>query len=378
MRTKLLLIPLLAALGTNVSCVQTECGDGTIEQDGVCVASGLNKDKPICGPFTELHGDRCEPIYAPTQCDPMTSEPNVDPITGITTCKGTGGGGCGSPLSCPAPGGTKMTICGQLYDIETRDLPFSTGPTATGLRCDNMAPASSGPCALTLLAFDALKYGNNQADPAANVTPSSDNIYIDDCGRFKVSNIETNGTGPFIGIGVTEAGKLPQRPLDQLTVTATTGFAVGKKVGGAVERQEGFIAKPSTITSWQNSGGPPLSGGIYVGLFRKTKTGTEPQPGVKFTKSPVGAIPSQDYYFKDASSSTSTMIDINQMVTGMNGNGLLTGTSVNDATAYSGTGGIVSTHCTWENHAAANLANIVIFQIYRKADVPLDNTPCDE
>ena len=376
MRNKLLLLTLLAALGANVSCVQTECGDGTIEQDGVCVASDTNKDKPICGPFTELHGDRCEPIYTPTQCDPQTSEPNVDPITGITTCVGTGTAGCGQPVSCPAPGGTKMTICGQLYDIETRDARFAG--EGTGARCDNAAPTSTGPCALTILAFDALKYGMNQQDPSANVTPGSADIYIDDCGRFKVSNIETNGTGPFIGLGFTEAMKAPQRPLDQLTVTATTGFAVTKKVGGAVERQEGFIAKPSTIKSWQDSMGPPLSGGIYVGLFRKTKTGTEPQPGVKFTKSPVGPIPSQDYYFKDASSSTSTMIDINQMVTGMNGNGLLTGTSVNDATAYSGTGGITSTHCTWENHAAANLANIVFFQIYRKADVPLDNTPCDE
>jgi hypothetical protein len=376
MRNKLILIPLLAALGTNVSCVQTECGDGTIERDGVCVASDINNDKPICGPFTELHGDRCEPVYAPTQCDPQTSEPNVDPITGITTCVGTGtGGGCGAPISCPAPGGTKMTICGQIYDFETRDAKFSS--EATGTRCDNMAPTSTGPCSLTMLAFDALKYGARQDDPAANVTPSSDNLYIDDCGRFKVSNIETNGTGPFIGVGFTEAGKLPQRPLDQLTVTATTGFAVSKKVGGTQERQEGFIVKPSTITSWQNNGGPPLSGGIYVGLFRKTKTGTEPQPGVKFTKNPVGLIPSQDYYFK-AAELTSSTIDTNQMATGANGNGLLTGTSVGDQLAYSGTGGITSAHCTWENHAAANLANIVFFQIYRKADVPLDNTPCDE
>ncbi len=376
MRNQLLFILLLAPLGANTSCVQTECGDGTIERDGTCVPATNNDSKAECGPFTELQGDRCVPIYTPTMCDPTTSEPQVDPMTGITTCIGTGGGGCGSPLACPAPGGTKMTICGQLYDFENGQ---KFAGEATGARCDATSPTTTGPCALQVLAFDALVYGKNQT--MGNITPTGSNdLYIDDCGRFRVANIETGTAGPFIGLGFTEAGKLPQRPVDQLTVTATTGFAIQRAPGKGVDKNEGFIVKPTTIMSWQNSGGPPLSGGIYVGIFRAHKLGSgnafDPQPGVKFTKS-NNLIPGQDYYFTPAATTNTTILTTSD-VTGMTGAGLLTGTSVDDATAYSGTGGITSANCTWENHAAANLANIVFFQIYRKADIPLSQTPCAE
>jgi hypothetical protein len=301
----------------------------------------------------------------------------VDPVTGITTCVGTGGGGCSSTFPCPQPAGsTKLTICGQLYDYENMS---KFAGDATGARCDSSSPSTTGPCALTVLAFDALVYGNDQTK--GNVTPTGpDDIYIDDCGRFRIANIETNGTGPFIGLGFTEAGKLPQRPLNQLSVTATTGVATLKPANRVVSKLEAYVAKPSTIMGWEN-GGPPLSGGIYVGVFKAHKAGTGDQnanqAGVKFTKS-GSLIQSQDYYFT-ANQATNTTIDTNAMVTGVNGSGLLTGTSVNEATAYSGTGGITDmAHCTWENHAAANLANIVFFQIYRKTDVPLQSDPCTE
>jgi hypothetical protein len=380
MRNHLLFITLLASLTANTSCVQTECGDGTIERDGQCVAANVNKDPADCGPFTKLQGDICVPELPPTECDPTTSMATIDPMTGVTICVGTGGGGCSATFACPQPvGSTKLTICGQLYDYENMS---KFAGDATGARCDSSSPSTTGPCALTVLAFDALVYGNDQTK--GNVTPTGpDDIYIDDCGRFRVSNIETNGTGPFIGLGFTEAGKLPQRPLDQLTVTATTGVATLKPSNRVVTKLEAYVAKPALIKGWQDSGGPPLSGGIYVGIFRqhKTPTGTgsqDPtQAGVKFTKN-NSPIMSQDYYFQ-AAQATNTTIDINATATGVNGSGFLTGTSVNDATAYSGTGGITdTTHCTWENHAAANLANIVFFQIYRKADVPLQADPCTE
>lgn len=380
MRNHLLFITLLASLSTNASCVQTECGDGTIERDGVCVAATATKDPTDCGPYTVPQGDICVPELPPTQCDPATSVATTDPDTGVVTCVGIATGGCTGTFPCPQPAGsTKLTICGQLYDYE--NMTKFAGD-AVGDRCDATAPTATGPCALTALAFDALVYGNDQTK--GNITPTGpDDVYIDDCGRFRISNIETNGTGPFIGVGFTEAGKLPQRPLNQLTVTATTGVATLKPANRVVTKLEAFIAKPSTIMGWESRGGPPLSGGIYVGMFRQHKIpmgqgGADPtQAGVKFTKS-GSLIPSQDYYFT-ANQTTNTTIDPAAMVTGVNGSGFLTGTSVNDATAYSATGGITDTaNCTWENHAAANLANVVFFQIYRKSDVPLNSTPCGE
>jgi hypothetical protein len=378
MRNHLLFITLLASLSANAGCVQTECGDGTIERDGKCEPANVNAPTADCGPYTKLQGNICVPELPPTECDPLTSMPSVDPMTGVVTCIGTGGGGCNAQLACPQPtGSTKLTICGQLYDFE--DMSKFSGD-ASGARCDSSAPTTSGPCALTALAFDALVYGNDQTK--GNVTPTGpDDVYIDDCGRFRIANIETNGTGPFIGLGFTEAGKLPQRPLNQLTVTATTGVATLKPANRVVTKLEAFIAKPSTIMGWESSGGPPLSGGIYVGIFKAHKAGVGDQnanqAGVKFTFN-NGLIQSQDYYFQ-ASQTTNTTIDPNAMATGVNGSGFLTGTNVNQATAYSGTGGITDTaNCTWENHAAANLANIVFFQIYRKSDVPLNPTPCGE
>ena len=285
-------------------------------------------------------------------------------------------GDCFSPLPCPQPTETsKLSICGWLYDFE--DGKKFMGD-ATGARCDPFMPTSGGPCALSVFAFDVISYGMSQTQ--GNITPTSSNdIYIDDCGRFRVTNIVTNGTGPFIGIGFTEAGKLPQRPLANLTVTATTAVATTKLSSRVVDRVEAWIAKPSMIESWQNSGGPPLSGGIYVGSFRAHTLGNgdrfAPQSGVTFTKPSTNT--GDDYYFT-ASQTTNTTIDASKFATGVNGTGLLTGASVNDTVAYSAQGGITSAHCRWEPHVAANLANIVFFQIFRKGDVPLDSTPCSE
>jgi hypothetical protein len=373
MRTHLLLITILASsLSAGSGCVQTECGEGTVERDGVCVTDGNDYKVPTCGPFTQLQGDRCVPVYQPTMCDPSSSEAQIDPDTGVVTCIGTG---TSQTLACPQPvGATKLTICGQLYDIES-GAKFAA-PDAECSKCDPTAPTTSGPCALAILAFDALKYGADQT--MGNITPGATDIYIDDCGRYRVSNIETNGTGPFIGLGFTEAGKLPQRPLDQLTVTATTGVATSKPSTRVVDKFEAWIVKPSTIMQWQNSGGPPLANGIYVGLFRAHKVGNgdqfAPQAGVTFTKN-NNLIPSQDYYFTATSTISTVDPSVGATATSINGAGLLTGTSVADATAYKGQGGL-GPHCAWEPHAAANLTNIVFFQIFRKSDVQFDPIPC--
>lgn len=369
MRTQLLVI-LLLACSTTSGCVQTECGDGTIERDGVCVTDGADFEKPTCGPFTQLQGDRCVPVNQPTMCDPTSTEANIDPVTGVVTCIGTGTGG--GALACPQPvGTTKLTICGQIYDIETGAKFEAPGDGCQ--KCDT--PTTSGPCALTILAFDALQYGMDQTKGNIPIAPTD--LHIDTCGRYRVANIETNGTGPFIGLGFTEAGKAPQRPLAELTVTATTGVATSKPSTRVVDKFEAWIAKPSTVMGWQSSGGPPLANGIYVALFKKHKLGNGPtdvpQPGATLTKS-GNTIPAQDYYFA-ATQTTVTTIDPAATATGANGIGFLTGTSVTDSLVYAGNGGL-GPNCRWEPHAAANLANIVFFQLFRKADVPLNPTPC--
>src|SRR5688572_9543955 len=97
------------ALVLATGCKETECGAGTIERDGKCEPSDTTIDTAKCGEFTVAVGDQCVPEFDPTQCDPATTDEDVDPATNVTTCVGTGGGGCGSPIACPAPSAGKQT-----------------------------------------------------------------------------------------------------------------------------------------------------------------------------------------------------------------------------------------------------------------------------
>lgn len=65
------LLALLAAL--TPGCKNVDCGDGTTERNGLCVASTETVSAARCGTLTELHGDTCVPKFPPTTCDPMTT-----------------------------------------------------------------------------------------------------------------------------------------------------------------------------------------------------------------------------------------------------------------------------------------------------------------
>ena len=138
-------------------CNSVECGVGTVERGGSCQPANETVGNAMCGPFTVLQGDKCVPMFPPTQCDPGTTASDVDPATGVTTCVGTGGGGCSASFACPAPAAGKQSICGQLYDFEN-NMPFAqTG--ASGAKCT--AAATDGPCSLSIRAYDAIAFGTN-------------------------------------------------------------------------------------------------------------------------------------------------------------------------------------------------------------------------
>jgi hypothetical protein len=362
MRDQLILLTVLISL-TAYGCKQLECADGTIERNGRCEAADQTTNTGICGPFTELQGDRCVPMFPPTQCEPGTTEEDLDPATGVITCKGTGtGGGCASQLACPTPtGATKQTICGQIYDFQ--DNTKFAAMMATGTRCDPQNPTTSGPCALQILAYDAIAFGTNPA--AATPLPRGD-VYIDDCGRYRVTDIETNGTGPFIGLGFDDANM----PLGPAGVTVTAAVTTGKQGMTATRDIEGYIARQATAGMWQASGGPSLAGGIYALVFRQHKTGandvTMNQAGVTVTKM-GNTIPANDFYFGSTAMDRTT-IDAAAVATGANGTVLVTNASVADSVSYSGQGGL-GTGCRWELRAGASLPGMVFIAIFRKVDI---------
>jgi hypothetical protein len=353
MTTRTFIFVVVAVAG----CDSVPCGTGTIERDGTCAPASETRDPARCGPFTELHGDQCMPVFPPTECDPTTTTPDVDPATGVTRCIGTGGGGCSAPFACPTPtAGNKQTICGQLYDFET-GMPLQ-GPNPTGAKCTTTT--TTGPCSLQIQPYDAVAFSS---DPENAVALPAAGIVIDDCGRYRLQDVETP-SGPFIGIGIDDASA----PGPSGT-TVTVGVATQTAGGVATKDLEAWIVKLSTTMMWESSGGPPLAGGIYATVFRQhsIKSGLDPlaaTAGVTFTRSGL-SVPAQDHYFASTATALQT-IDINATATGANGTALITGATIADLLAYSGTGGLSDTvNCQWETRAGASLPGLVFIQIFR-------------
>ena len=364
MRHHILLLSALAGLASvSTSCNQVECGAGTIERDGTCHAADESGESGSCGPFTELIGDRCVPVFPPTVCEDGTTIPETDTATGVTTCKGTGiAGGCGSPLACPAgTSSTKQTICGQIFDFEDNENFAATN--AMGMKCDPANPAASGPCALDIRVYDALVFA---ANPPAAQELNVGSVYIDDCGRFRVQDIELP-SGPFIGLGLDDASGLGGGG-----VTVTTAVAVPKQPMGATKDVEHWIANQTTIGKWVASGGPAFSAtaGIYAAVFRAHKIGNgDPfanQSGVTITKS-GNTIPANDFYFTAAQTTRET-IDPAATATGANGTAFVNNAVASEGLVYNGQGGL-GAGCRWDPHAGASLGGIVFIQIFRKLDI---------
>lgn len=341
----LALAPLLASAG----CKEVECGDGTIESDGACVPADQIVGTARCGNFTKLVGDTCVPAQEPTTCGPGTVR-EIDTATGLGTCKpdGGGGGGCGAPVTCPPPSTGKQTICGQLFDFGTRERFEATG--AAGARC--AAGASEGPCTVGIRAFDAIAFASN---PGAVMPLDVGDTYIDDCGRFRLTDI-TLPPGPFIGLGIDDATVGPGG------TTNIVGVATAKIPGTATKDFEGFVAPKALTDAWAAAGGPPLSGGIYAMVFRARSRGSAPNPGVTATR--TGApVPANDHYFAGCAA-LETSIDAGALATGGNGTALITGASVADGLAYSGSGPLPP-ECRYSTHAGASLPNILFVQVVR-------------
>jgi len=355
MQTRLVLLTLATAL--DASCKSVDCGEGTTERDGTCVAAAQTVGAAQCGPYTELHGDRCAPTLPPTICDPASTTPQTDD-QGVVTCIGTGGGGCSVPLACPTPTDGKQTICGQLFDFET-GAPFAaTG--ASGQACT--APAASGPCAVGLRAYDAVAFAMNPATAPL----STGAVYVDDCGRYQVPEIPVPATG-FIALGLDDAMAGPGG------ITNATGVAAPAAMNTATKDLDAFIVRNATTTAWATSGGPTIASGYYVPVYRGHRTGSDLVAGVTVTYGAMSAPPpasmdtNRDFYFAPDAAMRSTL-SATANVTGVNGTALFSGANLGEL--YSGAG-VLPPECRWDIHAGASTPGVVFIQVFR----PINNGP---
>jgi hypothetical protein len=262
---------------------------------------------------------------------------------------------CSSTLACPAPtSSSKQTICGQIYDFETNVKLAEAVPHACTVATE------SGPCSLAIGVYDAIAFGQNPTTAAQLPHGTAE---IDGCGRYRVTDIDVNGIGPFVALVIDDPAHR-----GSAGTTVPTAIATFKIAGAATDQVEAWIVRESTTTQWSASGGPPLSGGLFVPVFRAHMVGTaqtdplEPQAGVTVTKN--GNSINGDYF--DAAVMDRLNVDTEAVMTGINGTALITQASVADAVAYSGVGGLVDpTSCRWEHKVGMSLAGIVFIQIFR-------------
>lgn len=349
MRTTLAII-LLGSLTS--ACDTVVCGEGTIERAGKCEPADNNVTNAECGPFTTLMGGKCVPDFDPTMCDPATTTPTVDPDTGVTTCVGTGGGGCDATFACPQPSDSShQTICGQIYDLETGDK--FRAADATGAPCT--ATTADGPCAMGVAAYDAYQFAT---DPQNAQKLSTGPVYIDDCGRYRVPDVATP-TSPFVGLGFDDAD---QSKIGPTGVTNGVGISLSSKPGEATKDIDGWFAAPTTTAKWGMNGGPSLSTGYFVAIYFANKTGRALQAGVTPTHS-GSTDAAHDFFFGDTDAKRTT-IDSAASATGANGTALVTGAVATDTFAWSGTGGLPP-ECKYLALTEASLQGLVIVQEYR-------------
>jgi hypothetical protein len=355
-------IALLAlVLAFVASCKNVECGEGTTERGGVCVAAGATVGNAACGPFTELEGTLCVG-KPPTLCDPDTTEEQPNGMGGVT-CIGTGSGGCSGKLACPQPASGKQTVCGQIFDFETNE-PFADDD-ATGDQCPG--DATTGPCALGIRAFDAVAFAqsNGTAPPLA-----AGPVYIDDCGRYRLPDITPPGASPFIALGFDDRDGAP----GPSGITNAVGVATGTAPNTATRDLDGFIVRGATAAAWAGTGGPSLGAGIYAPVYQSKREPRTLASGVTFTFGPMTTPPAyptmtnmgRDHYFASGAA-TRMNLDPVANATGANGTALVSGATL--AEVYSGAGGLPSS-CLWDVHAGAAVSGVVFVQVFRPMNSP--------
>lgn len=343
----ILVLGLAGLLEMAGGCGGVDCADGTTEIGGECVPADNVIDPATCGPGTSLQGGQCVSTII---CDGETAAG----ANGETICLGGGGG-----IDCPAPpSATGITLCGQIFDIESGG-PFRASANA---KCEPCSPAANGPCSLGIQAVDAIKFANGAQDAPLN----AEETVIDDCGQFQLFNV-THLDAIAIGLAIDDG--VVQGPGG---VTHPTGLAllVGDAKGKAVRNIEHYVAPPDTVTSWSNTGGPTLQTGMFVAVFRANRNGLETQAGVTLQRAGAN-IAGDDFYF-ESDEETAETVDPAATATGVNGVALAVSPdapNVQITKQYTGAGGLPAGCAYSTPQPGVVLPNLVFFSTFRPTAV---------
>jgi len=266
---------------------------------------------------------------------------------------------CTEPKPCYAPVGDRVTLCGQLYDVETRAPMRDTD--AEGFACDPLSPAATGPCSVCANAFSVVELVGG-ATAARSLDSAS--IDIDDCGRYRIVGVELPDGGAIAVM--TGNCAAPQQ-------WVPTVVSIPAALGQRVRDEPIYASSVDTIETWTDTAGRPFESGqsfADVGASLVTYLyGGDPSRDVMLT---VSQRPTVAFYFADDSALSS--IDRSRAATGLNGSALAV--SASGFSLYGGVGGEPD-GCVWPSERAAAIPGALFVQRVEATQVGASGGSCD-
>jgi len=360
MRTKLSLLLSLALLAPLASgCGDSLCGAGLFEQDGVCTV-GWTVTPPEC-----KAGSSYDPATLSCVTDTLVCPSGftvvVNQVTGEMTCEPDGLTDCAGVFTCEAPSNGRVSLCGQLMNIED-NTPIRIG-AGTGALCDPANPTVGGGCAMEVSFYDAVQFAT---DPDTALPLDAAVIEIDDCGRFRGENIAFPTSAPFLAVGVDDAS-------GNGDTWALSGVAIAVSPNAVLRDTATYALQHTTDAMWTASAGDPFAGqsfvdrGVYVPVFI---SGGDRVRGVTLTSGGSPA-PSRTFYFSDTDPNMLTTVDAALTETGANGAAVVVDSNL---VMHSGTGGEPE-GCIWPSNLADSIPKVAFIQERVATDISTGE-PC--
>ncbi len=245
-------------------CTSLECGDGTAEEDGVCVGGDGAPPPGPCGDGTHFDptAGLCLPDLPPARCDPDTTTAILDE-NGVTWCIGVGGTTPYCILTCLNPDAGKVTVCGQLIGSQNTEDIKQDNVWARGSRCDASNPTQDGVCGIRLQFFDALQFA---ASPTGAPALQHDLIYLCGDGSYMAHNSPT----PMLGYLAVTADDHPASGVDRWFLSASAMAVVS---GQRFNSERTHVVANTTDALWTATANDPFAGqtlgehGAYVAVF---------------------------------------------------------------------------------------------------------------
>ena len=195
----------------------------------------------------------------------------------------------------------RVTVCGQLYDMETGER--IEAPDATGALCDPNDPTEEGPCSITVQLYDPLMY---VADPVGSAPTMSASRYVGEAGQFCIIDAVRPFNG-FVALVTDDAGDA-----DRYLATID---ARPVEPGQAICDVRAYVTRHETDAAWTSSAGDPFGGQTFgevgVAMLVFVHAGA-PVAGVTATCA-------EPLYFADAEPGTRGTVDPSAESTGNNG-----------------------------------------------------------